>query len=556
MSKATIKATKTLTVVFGGKAGQGIKESGKFWAQILQSLGKDVVVHLDYPSLIRGGYNFAQVSACDSKINDVHEHIDVLVAFTADTIKMHKDSIDKDTIIIYNKDAFSVDRSNAYGITLAEAFFTNSAFIGALCFLFNIKPEEAMPVFKVRVEENKVSFNTGYSKLQIVMNKKVGPFSLERKATPKAVKLLNGNEAVGYGAAAAGLKWYYAYPMTPATGLLQFFIDNGKELGVQAYQPENEISAAAMTVGSAFAGKPAMTGSSGGGFALKEETVSLAGMSETPFVVLMAQRQGPSTGVPTYTSQGDLNYVLASGHGEFSRIVLAPGDVTQCYEMGARALALAWKYQVPVILLTDQLLSEDFESVDFSKIKVEKIKSNLFSSPGKYERYKITKNGISPLSFPGTPGQVVKGTSYEHDEYGITTEDAKAIQAMQDKRFRKDEAIKSEFIKNPGFVYYGSKKPKTLFVSWGSTKKTVLEAIKRMKGEVSLLQITCMSPFNAKAILPILKKASKVIDVELNHDGQLASLIRRETGFVITKKILKYDSRPLGVEELLKKIKA
>jgi 2-oxoglutarate ferredoxin oxidoreductase subunit alpha len=323
--------------------------------------------------------------------------------------------------------------------------------------------------------------------------------------------------------------------MTPSTSILHYLAGKQTKEKLRVIQPENEIAAINMALGAAYAGKRAAVGTATGGFALMQEAFSFSGQAELPLVVAVSQRQAPATGVPTRSSQSDLRFVIHAGHGEFPRIVLAPGDPEESFKAGAEALGLAWKFRVPVIVLLDKNLSEDMLS-------------------SKIDENSVLAERNENMIFPGTPDKVVKVTSYEHDEDGITTDIPEEIKKSVEKRFEKGEKIKEEIKNKETFKIFGDKDSENVIVFWGSTKGAVLEAAKYLEKPAKLLQILWMEPFDS---LPIKKelRGNNVICVEGNHEGQLASLIREKTGVDIKNKILKYDSMPFDPEELAEEIK-
>jgi 2-oxoglutarate ferredoxin oxidoreductase subunit alpha len=286
-----------------------------------------------------------------------------------------------------------------------------------------------------------------------------------------------------------------------------------------------------------------------------QEAFSFAGMAELPLVVAVSQRQAPATGLPTFSSQTDLRFAIHAGHGEFPKIVMAPGDSEESFYIGAEALNLAWKYQLPVIVLMDKIVSEHASTslLGTSKIKIEN--GNIAEkSNEKYGRYEVTSDGISPMAFPGTPNTIVKTTSYEHDSFGITTEELEPTKAMLNKRFAKSETLKKTLDQYETVKVYGDTSSKNVVVFWGSTKGPVLEAARYLKKPVKFVQIVWLEPFDTTRVSEELFGAKKIIDIECNHDGQLANLIREKTGIVVTDKILKYDSRPFEPVSLAEEI--
>ena len=367
--------------------------------------------------------------------------------------------------------------------------------------------------------------------------------------------MLTGNEAVALGAVQAGLEAYIAYPMTPATSVLHYLAAKQKEFNLIVFQDESEISVINAAIGSAFAGKRTMVGTSGGGFALMTEGVSLAAQAEVPVVVVESQRTGPATGVPTYSAQADLLFVLNSGHGDFVRLVVAPGDTEESFYLTGMALNLAWKYQLPALVLIDKAISESTFSFDESVVDKVKPEESLFwNKKGEYQRYLDTKNGISPLAFPGEPNAVIKGTSYEHDEAGITAEeDAKQITAMQDKRMRKYAALSKEIDKPGAVKVYGNKRSDKAIIFWGSTKGAAIEAAEKLN--IKAIQPLVLQPFPEKQMAKALEGVKTLISAETNVMGQLAKVLSCE-GIKVDDQILKYDGRPFLPEEIEDKLKS
>ena len=349
--------------------------------------------------------------------------------------------------------------------------------------------------------------------------------------------------------------------MTPASSIQHYLAKISQGTAIKVVQPENEITVINMALGCAYAGKRAAIGTSGGGFGLMHEGFSLAGMAEIPLLVALSQRPGPATGVPTYTSQSDLNPIRYSGHGEFARLVLAPGDAKEAYELGAEALNLSWKLQMPVLVLLDKHLSESLMTADFSKFKIHPEKGKIFKGDTKtYQRYANAKDGVSPLCFPGTPGAIVKVDSYEHDEAGIATEEARAVKEMQEKRFRKFETLIKERKKFQTVKIFGDKKASDAVVFWGSTKGAVLEAAKLIKKPLRLIQVLWLELLDEIALARALKGVKKIVSVEANLTGQLAGIIREKTGVEIKRRITKCDGRQFEPRvlagELVKKLSA
>ena len=559
------------TVLIGGAAGDGVREAGISLGQLLAKVGYEVFASIDYPSLIRGGHNSCRVSFSKEKITSDYSNLDTVVALNEETVKLHMNELGENGVIF--ADSFEDEgktKLGAHAVELPMSAFAkeinalpimrNSTALGAVCYLLDLPLEMMIErlriVFKEKVHEANITLaKMGYEFMEKLKFKHTK--QIYREKIPDKKEFIEGNIAFAKGLVAAGPNFYISYPMTPSSSILHYLARNQTDLGIKVIQPENELAVINMALGMAYAGKRVAIGTAGGGFALMQEAFSLAGMAELPLVVALSQRQAPATGSPTHTAQGDLQFAIHAGHGEFPRIVLAPGDAEEAFECGAEALNLAWEHQLPVIVLLDKQLSESLSTakLDAGKIKIENGEI-LHKVSGHYGRYAITESGVSPMVFPGTPGAVVKVSSYEHDEDGITTEDPKIVKAMGDKRFAKAKGIKKEMARNTAVKVYGDPKSKNVIVFWGSTKGAVLEAAKHLDKPAKLVQIVWLVPFDSKKVTEELEDAKKIIDVEANRMAQLASLIREKTGIAVSDKILRYDSVPFDTIELAEQLNA
>jgi 2-oxoglutarate ferredoxin oxidoreductase subunit alpha len=390
-------------------------------------------------------------------------------------------------------------------------------------------------------------------------------YRLEKLSTAgKRRMLLTGNEAVGMAAIRAGCKLYAAYPMTPVTPLLHFMAANDREYNMVVMQAESEIAAINMVAGAFFAGARAMTATSGGGFCLMTEGLGMMGMTETPAVVLLGQRSGPSTGLPTYSSQGDLRFAIHASHGEFPRVVIAPGDVEECFYKTMEAFNLAEKYQVSVILIGDKSLLESHESVepfDVNRIRIDRgLLPDVDEYRGKeeYKRHKFTEDGISQRVILGTKGAIVRTNADEHNEYGYTTEEPELTAKMADKRFKKMDSLIRELRNVETVKIYGPEEADITILSWGSTKGPIREVMKILNRDgvkVNYLQIIYLHPFPSSEVQGVLKSAKRTVAVENNKTSLLTGLIRENTLMNVDHKILKYDGRPFNPGALTEKIR-
>lgn len=545
---------KDYSIVIGGAAGQGSRRAGLIIAKLFNNLGYNVYIYEDYQSLIKGGHNFSVIRVSSEKNPSARKDIDFLLAMDQRTVDEHSSDLNKKGVVIFDSD--KVKNGKGIGIpseTIVKesgglSIMGNTALIAGFSKVLGIGWEVLEDALRKELaretEKNLEIARKAYDQTEEVLKME----NLKAKPDP----LLTGNEAIALGAVKAGLDIYYAYPMTPATSLLHYLSEHEKHFNIVVSQFENEIAVINSAIGSAFAGKRSMVGTSGGGFALMTEGISLAAMSETPILIINSQRSGPATGVPTYSGQSDLLFTLSAGHGDFERFVAAPGDADEACFWTGRLLNLAWKYQTPAILLADKDLSEstfEFDAKILDRIKKEE--PVLWNGKGEYLRYADSKNGISPLAFPGSPA-VVKGTSYEHDEKGLSVEDEKSIILMQEKRLRKFEEMEKEIDKEGSVKVYGKKDSKTAIVAWGSTKGPVLEAV--LKTGLKLVQPVIIQPFPKKEFIKAMKGVKKLVSVECNATGQMRRVLECH-GFKVDKEILKYDMRPFDASELEKKFK-
>jgi 2-oxoglutarate ferredoxin oxidoreductase subunit alpha len=398
-------------------------------------------------------------------------------------------------------------------------------------------------------------------------SKEFGPdfeFKVKPLESSSRRMVVNGNQAIAYGAAAAGCRWISMYPMTPATTITEWLAAHHKKLGVVVKECEDELTAVLMAVGAAHAGVRAMTATSGGGLSLMVETVGLAAMTETPLVVVDAMRGGPSTGLPTRTEQPDLQFVLHMSQGEFPRVVLAPGTIEECFQAGWRAFNFAEKYQIPVFILTDMNQSNNVRDIDPNDFNLDEVvidrgallsDADLDAMSEEYLRHKLTEDGISPRALAGHPKGIVLTTSDEHYENGQAVEEAEMRILQMDKRMRKLD-LAAQDIRPP--VLEGPELADVTMVGWGTTYGPIREARRLLEAEgltVNHLHYHDIWPFPTARTEEVLGRARQVVDVENNYTGQLALVIRMMTGINIPHKILKYDGRPFSGEEVARKVR-
>ena len=545
---------KEISILIGGKAGDGIRQAGHTLARLLNRIGYRIFFYDDYPSLIRGGHNFSIIRASKKKIEAHKEKVDLIVALNQDAVEKHKHRLNSGGMILYDSkkveaQGVGVDFMGTVKKLEGSPIMRNTAAIGALAKVLNIEWPVLESVMMDTIEKE-VDLNIKIARS--AYNRVEKAWLSVPKLNQKMLPLISGNEAIALGAVQAGLNMYIAYPMTPASAILHYLAEHEDDLGVVTIHPESEIGVALMALGAAYAGAKTMVGTSGGGFALMTEALSLSGQGEFPIVFVMVQRPGPSTGVPTYTMQGDLSFVINSGHGEFLKVVLAPGNVEEAFYLTGLAMNLAWKFQIPCFVLSDKHLSESIFSFEADPDKVKPEDPLLWDGQGEYKRYLDTQNGISPLAFPGNSAAIVKVTSYEHDEYGITTEESEQIARMQQKRLRKKKTMEDELARYEQVKVYGDPESKTVLLCWGSTKGACIEVAEELG--LKVVQPLVLEPLPINSLKKVLSDADKIIDVEVNATGQLAKLLSAH-GICIDDMILRFDGRPFTVDFLLEKVK-
>lgn len=573
---------KSLTWKIGGPAGFGIMVSGTILTKAFSRAGLYLASTTEYPSLIRGGHNTYIIRASDEEIFSLVSSVDLLVALNQETINLHKDELSEGAGLIYDAEDQNIEKDilpkgnyHFYPVPLVKLatqdggakLMMNNVSLGSswavMDLPFEILAGVIADVFRKKgekiIKENMQAAKAGFEYI-----KKNFPhdfaYQLHEGQAPKRL-VLSGNEAIGLGAIRAGLGFAALYPMTPINGLLQFLASKSQEAGFVFKQPEDEIAGINMAIGASYAGARSLVATSGGGFSLMTEAYSMAAMTETPLVLVMGIRPGPSSGLPTWTGQGDLKFVLGASQGDFTRVVLAPGDPQECFELTQVAFNLADRYQTPVILLVDKFLCESLGTAE--KAKIDPSTGGLKIDRGKlldlptadYKRYQITDDGISPRALPGRTFFVTD--SYEHDEAGLATEDASVIKKMVEKRKRKFSLLEKEV---PEPQLFGSEEAEITLVGWGSTKGAAREAIKILKTQdpklkVNYLHLNWINPFPREAVTKILSKAKKIISCEGNATGQMAGFLREQTGVEIKKQILKYDGRAFFPEDIMEGVK-
>ena len=541
------------SILIGGQAGDGIRQVGSLIAHVMSSMGYRIYFWDDYPSLIRGGHNFSIIRASERNIGANSDYVDLLIALNKTTADKHRWRLKQGGLVIYDSDALQTE---GLGLPLTgivkeaggKPIMRNAAALGAAAKVLGIDWQVVETVMRAGVGK---ATDLNLKIAQTAFGKAGEPRLRVERLEGSPRPLMGGNEAIGLGAVRAGMKLYIAYPMTPSSSLLHFLAQNDEKLGIIVYHPENEIAAVITAIGGAYAGTRTMVGTSGGGFALMTEGLSLSGQNECPVVFVMGQRPGPSTGLPTYTAQSDLFFVLYAGHGEFIRLVVAPGDPDQAFSLAGFAVNAAWKYQVPSFVITDKNLAESTFTCEIAGGEVAREEAPAWDGSGQYKRYDRSRGSVSALAFPGRTGAIVKANSYEHDEYGITTEEPEETERMQEKRLAKRKLLEEEVARMEAVKVYGKKDSSTALLTWGSTKGACIEIAEDMGMRV--VQPVVMDPFPVDQLRRALDGASKVIAVENNATACLARLAACH-GVKADRNVLKYDGRPFTTDYLRKRL--
>jgi len=566
----------------GGEAGYGIMSAGTIFAKTCTRLGLNVFATNDYPSLIRGGHNTYIVRAeQDKKIGCHLEAVDLLVAFNDESISLHKDELTHEGGIVYDGDKVDIKKFQIrkdlklFHVPMFQLateagekkVVQNTVAIGASLALLDCEKEIIYSVIKdifkrkgeKIVQSNINMIDAGYNFIrQNYIDHKFN-HKLKKINSEKRI-VLTGNDAISAAAIKAGCKFVSIYPMTPTSNILHFMADKELDYNIIVKQPEDEIAAINFAIGASHAGVRAMTATSGGGFSLMVESVGLAAMTETPLVIVMGQRGGPSTGLPTKTEQGDLRFVMHASQGDFPRIIIAPGDVEECFYETFNAFNIADKYQCPVFILVDKFVCESMKSTkpfDTSNLKTDRgaILSEKNLQNLDYQRFSITDSGISPRVLPGTRDGIFMTTSDEHTEYGLYNEEPELRKKLMDKRMRKLETFRKEM---PLPLIYGDENADITIISWGSNKQPILEAIEFLRNDkvkANFVNLVYIFPFPTERVIEILDKAKKSIIVEMNYSGQMEGLIKEYTGRSIGHHIRKYEGVPFTSDEIYLKIK-
>ncbi len=578
---------KSYSVLFGGPAGLGVMSAGTTVARAAGRSGLWAFAVNEYPSLIKGGLNTCLVQVNSCLVQTYEDNLDFLGALSQPALDQNLSRLSPGSAVLYDSDAVipDLDRMPAdvklYPVQLMKALpegaakvMVNSAMLGAFCALTGFSADAVVQVLKTEFanpavqEKNLALFQQIFDQTQQQYEVKT-VFSFLFQPDGRKKMFVNGNEAISMGAIKAGVKFAAGYPMTPGSSVLTYLADHGSEYGLVFKQAEDEIAAINMLIGAGFAGVRAIGATSGGGFSLMVEALGFAAQAEVPVVIVNAQRGGPSTGLPTRTAQADLGFVVHASQGEFVRIVLAPGDVEECFSETFRLLNLAEKYQVPGIILTDKYLADSsvihdfFDDTAFHIDRGKLVDESYLASHQPYLRYKLTDDGISPRAIPGQVGGRHIATSYTHGEDGFYSSgnheyaetEPEVTAAGLDKLFNKIPALLQEI---PSINLHGPREADLTVIGWGSSKGAILKALEILGEEgkkVNFLQILYPCPFPTAAVGQVLDASRRTLLVEGNKTAQLGAMIRAHTGYAADGAYLKYDSRPFTPGAIAVKIR-
>lgn len=566
-------------VKIAGESGMGINSVGEILAKALKNSGMYVFAYREYPSLIQGGYASYQLDISDTKINASSSECDVLLSFSRASLHQYLQTVRQNGSVIHSviKNIFTPEEQKIISekqLTVVyiparelaiqiggNKIMANTVMLGAIWQVLNLDFARIKEMIQEQfakkpnmIEGNINCLQAGFT--QDLAGAHKANLGLRSTENFKDDLLLTGNHAIALGAVVGGVRAYYAYPMTPSSSILSYLAAISHQTGMLVKQIEDEISVANMAVGSMFAGARTLIGTAGGGFDLMTETVSLSGITETPLMCIIAQRPGPATGLPTWTSSSDLNVAVYAGHGEYTRLVLAASDIESCFLLTQVGLNLAEKYQIPVLLLTEKQIAESFFQVDRmpEPIPIERhiLSDQEAQSMQSEDRFKITDTGISPRWIPGQSQAVYTANSDEHLADGSLTEEADTSWAMYSKRLRKEETLLQEL---PEPVVYGDPNPDISFVGWGSVKNTILDVMTCLPEftdtKIAYLHYEYVYPVKTQVLKEFAQDSKRLVLIENNATGQLGQILTAKTEIPFWEKVLKCDGRPFFIEDIL-----
>lgn len=590
-----------LSWMIGGEAGSGVQSAGRTLALAASRAGLHVFGNSEFPSLIRGGHNTTQIRVTDFETGCHSSCVDLLLAMNKEALTLHIPALSEEGGVVYDSEEITdfdeiPSGVKVYGVPLKRLaveiggglITRNIVGLGATFAILKFDISHLLEVLSAQfgkkgedvVKKNAAAARAGYD--YIVENFADTEFGYALAAAEDAPSrmMITGNDAFSLGALKAGVKFVAEYPMTPSSSVLHFMSKRARDYNIVVKHTEDEIAAINMVIGASWAGARAMTATSGGGFSLMTEALGMAGMIETPAVIYEVQRPGPSTGLPTRTEQGDLQFVIHASQGEFPRLVVAPGDYSELFYKTFEAFNLADGFQIPAIILGDKFLGESIKNiepfktadlvVDRGKLVLDEKKLATLLGHGyasaneSFLRYKMEEDGVSYRTIPGTIGGRHRASTDEHDESGDLTETEDNRVKMQEKRMHKLESLLDKL---PAPMLVGPSKDRGIgtgpafpadeaditFVSWGSTKGALLEVMQKLRNDgvkANLLQIVYFVPFHEERIKEMLSKAKLTVGVEMNSQAQMSNFVREKTGIEIDHRILKWSGRQFTPEEI------
>ncbi len=587
MAETASSEQREITVGIAGAAGDGLDKTGTTLAATASRLGVHVYGYNSYQSLIRGGHTWLRLRLGQQKVTNHGDKVGALICLNEDSLERHVPEVEPGGVVIHNSDRLHCDPylvpdgvqvlpfpfkelTSDMGklLPVMQNIVALGAVMHAIGFEFDVMAGVLADTFAHKGEEI-IEQNVGVARLGYdFARENLGPTDLEWNFSHTRMPVLTGNVAMAMGATAAGLKLYSAYPMSPASSILHWFMSHGERVGVAVKQAEDEIAVANITIGAGHTGVRAMCATSGGGFALMTEAIGMASILEAPAVFINVQRGGPSTGLPTKTEQGDLNQAFGASQGDYPRVIVAPADIPDCYYMTAEALNIAEQFQLPVIILSDLLLGQHVETVEADvltpDVPIERgeILSEVAASAmnGGFKRYALTPSGVSPRVLPGTKGFAYVAATDDHDETGVIISDEHTNAALrrkiQEKRMHKLEAV---LAKLPAPQLEGPADADITLIGWGSCWGVIHEAVSLLTElgiRANHLHIRYLYPFHSKEVREILQACRHTAAVECNYTGQFARHLRAETGFSVDDLILKYDGEPFETGDLVERVKA
>ena len=566
--------SREVTIGIGGAAGDGLDKSGDSLAKTASRLGLYIYAYNSYQSIIRGGHIWLRVRMGEQKLSSHGDHLNALIALNQDSIERHAPEVNPGGAVLFNSDKLHCDSQLLADQVLPvpipvgelsrplgklQPVMQNTVALGTLFFLVGLEFETLAEVLDdtfqhkgtAVVEQNVKLARVGYDygRERFVPLGYTWNFSRVRRP------FVTGNEALALGAVTAGCKFYSAYPMTPASSILHWMAAHADRCGILVKQCEDELAVVNMAVGAGYAGVRAMCGTSGGGFALMTEGIGQAGMIEAPVVIVEVQRGGPSTGIPTKTEQADLNQVFGASQGDYPRVIIAPTNTTDCFYTAVEAFNLAEKYQLPVTIISDLLLSEHPETIEPDALRpdvpIERgaLVTDWPAENGKYRRFALDPpSGVAPRALPGTDNTVHVAGTDDHDEEGILISDEftnpPLRRKVMERRMKKMEAVARDL---PAPKLEGPADADVMLITWGSSEGVVRDAIPLLAEagiRASHLSIKYIHPFHSREVLEILQPVRCAVVVEVSFTGQFARHLRAETGYGVRDVIRKYDGEP------------